>query len=322
MREFFADEAPRVVVVSTAAAMALHGPPFPWLDKPAAIVAASGDRGERGRCERGDLASVVEHGGRPRLAFQPRASYGAPQLERAVAPGPSTPGRRRSKGVCASCVRHAPSFPAGTFVFVLSDFVDAVVDATGVACRALHWDVTPVVIQDPTWEQSFPRVGGVLLPVADPEKEVGRRVGFAREARVQASANESRLGTILGGPAAGIRPGPARVERAGRDRARLPPLVGAPDAASPAKRMRRTKALLVALMLVVPPVAEGASPVVRATATPSVPRFGDVVMYTIEVAVPTADADETTIATDIGVLTRVGTSRTPARRAAAPPGSR
>ena len=30
------------------------------------------------------------------------------------------------------------------------------------------WDVVPVVIQDPVWEQSFPDVAGAALPVADP----------------------------------------------------------------------------------------------------------------------------------------------------------
>ena len=34
--------------------------------------------------------------------------------------------------------------------------------------RALRWDVVPVVVQDPVWEQSFPDVGSVVVPVADP----------------------------------------------------------------------------------------------------------------------------------------------------------
>jgi hypothetical protein len=32
--------------------------------------------------------------------------------------------------------------------------------------RATHWDVVPVVVQDPVWEQSFPAVAGVLIPFA------------------------------------------------------------------------------------------------------------------------------------------------------------
>ena len=65
--------------------------------------------------------------------------------------------------------------------------------------RALRWDVTPVVVQDPTWEQSFPDVGGVLLPVRDAGSgEVGEILLSGREARARAHANEGRLESALG----------------------------------------------------------------------------------------------------------------------------
>ena len=43
-----------------------------------------------------------------------------------------------------------------------------------------RWDVVPVVIQDPTWEQSFPDVGGVVVPIADPASGALRYARFSR----------------------------------------------------------------------------------------------------------------------------------------------
>ena len=50
--------------------------------------------------------------------------------------------------------------------------------------RALRWDVTPVVVQDPTWEQSFRYVGGVLLPLGDVESGSSATCGSAGATRV------------------------------------------------------------------------------------------------------------------------------------------
>src|SRR6266702_2197544 len=73
--------------------------------------------------------------------------------------------------------------PGGTFLFVLSDFVaelpiDAWMDAIGHG-----WDVVPVVIQDPVWERSWPKIGGVGVPVSDPR---GGQVELVRMSRRQA----------------------------------------------------------------------------------------------------------------------------------------
>ena len=56
----------------------------------------------------------------------------------------------------------------------------------------------PVVVQDPIWEQSFPPVGSVTVPLADAD---GRRVRLVRLSRTKAAArreaNEARLAAIL-----------------------------------------------------------------------------------------------------------------------------
>lgn len=201
VREFFADTAPRVAVaVDRRPRMGLYGSPFPWLDKPAAIDAAVRSIGRATIAEGGDLAYVEHRSGRP-LWWSP----GAPRqvLDRL--------GRRDEEPVyeaapwsLESCldvlVRHAPSFSAGTFVFVLSDFVDAAPAKVWLRLRAHRWDVTPVVVQDPTWEQSFPDVGGVLLPVRDAATGEARDVWIARgTARARAAGNEQRLERLLAG---------------------------------------------------------------------------------------------------------------------------
>jgi hypothetical protein len=112
---------------------------------------------------------------------------------------PAVAGQASLDGCLLALIRHASSFPAGTFVFVVSDFIDAVSPNIWLKLRALRWDITPVVIQDPTWEQSFPAVGGVLLPVRDPATgDVGEVMVSGREARDRARVNEHRLESMLG----------------------------------------------------------------------------------------------------------------------------
>ncbi len=56
----------------------------------------------------------------------------------------------------------------------------------------------PIVVQDPTWEQSFPDVAGVSIPLADASGAV-RPVRLKRaEVRARREANEERYAGILG----------------------------------------------------------------------------------------------------------------------------
>ena len=168
VREFFADTAPLVALaVDRRPRMQLYGPPLPWLDKPATTAAAVASIGRATAAAGGELAYVDQRAGRPRWL-----SPGPPLkvLERVgahVMADPAPAGPTSLDACLLALMRHASSFPAGTFVFVVSDFIDAVAPNIWLKLRALRWDVTPVVIQDPTWEQSFPDVGGVLLPVRD-----------------------------------------------------------------------------------------------------------------------------------------------------------
>jgi uncharacterized protein (DUF58 family) len=137
VREHLTEEATRVVVLADRSpTMALYSEELPWLSKPAVVAAA--------------CAVIAESAGRARC--------------RAELPASDTP---LGEQLEALANREKPP-PAGAFVFVLSDFL--CFPSLGVWETALgrRWDVVPVVIQDPTWEQSFPDVAGVVVPFADP----------------------------------------------------------------------------------------------------------------------------------------------------------
>jgi uncharacterized protein (DUF58 family) len=93
--------------------------------------------------------------------------------------------------------------PAGTFVFVCSDFLAPPGEAAWRHALAQGWDVVPVVAQDPVWERSFPAVGGLLLPVLDLADGRVRGVRLSRrEAAARRAANERRFAELLRGFAA------------------------------------------------------------------------------------------------------------------------
>ena len=95
-------------------------------------------------------------------------------------------------------MRDATTLPAGSFVFVVSDFLQPVPTRVWARLRSLRWDVTPVVVQDPVWETSFPAVGGAAVPLADPETGDVDVVWFSRRAaRERAAANEARIANLL-----------------------------------------------------------------------------------------------------------------------------
>ena len=93
---------------------------------------------------------------------------------------------------------HTKAVTPGSFVFVLSDFLDP--PSTDVWLQALErrLDIVPVIIQDPTWEQSFPEVNGIVVPMRNPRS--GRRADVRvskREAAKRRAANEERLSSLV-----------------------------------------------------------------------------------------------------------------------------
>jgi hypothetical protein len=84
--------------------------------------------------------------------------------------------------------QHRTDLPGGSFVFVFSDFLAPPGPEMWLQAGAYGWDVVPVVIQDPVWEQSFPDVHGAALQIADPATgavslvRLSRREAMARRA--------------------------------------------------------------------------------------------------------------------------------------------
>jgi hypothetical protein len=85
------------------------------------------------------------------------------------------------------------ALPAGTFVFVLSDFLHMPSELAWSMIVELPWELVPIVIQDPVWEQSFPDVSSVVVPLVEPGSRKVRLVRLSRkEARERRVANEER----------------------------------------------------------------------------------------------------------------------------------
>src|SRR5207244_3698179 len=199
VRERYAEEAPRVVVLcDRRPEMSFFAPPLPWLDKATAMRRAVELVIESVAVARGFIGYLDYAGGEPfwrppqseREVWQIRErhldwpEFGAPEdnLEQAL----------------SFLTEHRFALPAGSFLFVLSDFLVPPADTAWLHALEYNWDVVPVVIQDPLWEQSFPDASGVVLPLADARTG---RVSFvrltAREAAERRRENEARLERLI-----------------------------------------------------------------------------------------------------------------------------
>ena len=84
---------------------------------------------------------------------------------------------------------HRRAVPSASFVFVLSDFIEPTPLETWEWALDRGWDVVPVVIQDPTWEQGFPDVDRLVLPLVGPDGRVRAvRLGKGRVASMAGAA--------------------------------------------------------------------------------------------------------------------------------------
>jgi uncharacterized protein (DUF58 family) len=195
VRERFAEEAPKIVIVCDRRPQMAHfASPLPWLDKPEAmrhtvelVLASAGAAG--GFVGYLDYADGDPHWRQPkgeRKLIELKddrlwsMEYGGPAdwLERSF----------------EHLANHPRAVSPGTFVFVLSDFVPAASDDVWLTAVASRWDLVPVVIQDPVWEQSFPDVSGIVVSLRDPATGRVRSVRLRKkEVEARRAANERRL---------------------------------------------------------------------------------------------------------------------------------
>jgi uncharacterized protein (DUF58 family) len=197
VREDFADEAPRAVVVSDRSpSMALYPDDLPWLSKPRALrtvwtaVATTAVR-ELG------LAGYLDTG--PGDGWLPPRSAAA--FDEVAARQDTAGWTGPEDGLEQALTRLARSrrsLPPGTFVFVCSDFARPPSPESWLRALGFRWDLVPVVVQDPVWEQSFPPVGGLVVPFADPASGRVRKIRLTlKETEARRQANESRLAALL-----------------------------------------------------------------------------------------------------------------------------
>jgi Protein of unknown function DUF58 len=212
VRERHSEEMPRVVVVvDRRPNMALYPQELPWLDKPAAVafslaLIVASALNQRGLVGYLDLASHAEEGGEPGTPFwsAPRAQSGPWQVDLGerlggfLAGGFDAPADNLALALNFLAASRG-TLPVGTFLFVISDFTGPLTPEPWQRATEFGWDVVPVIVQDPIWEQSFPDVGGVLLPLADPN---GKRLWHvrieAREVVERRLEHEARLEALRG----------------------------------------------------------------------------------------------------------------------------
>ena len=195
VREHFAEEAPRVVVLcDRRPSMSLFGPEWPWLQKPEAIVQSVRLIGQSAVSARG-LLGYFDEGGEAPFWHPPRSEGEAGRLDPHRPFG--APEDTLARGL-RYLIEQKRDLPAGTFVFVLSDFLVHPDRDDWLWALERRWEVVPVILQDPVWEQSFPDVGGAVIPFADP---AGGDAGLVRlsvaEAARRREQNEQRRRDLL-----------------------------------------------------------------------------------------------------------------------------
>jgi uncharacterized protein (DUF58 family) len=196
VREHFAEEAPRVVVVSDRRpSMFAFGEPWPWLDKAEAIRQCVRLIGDSAVAARG-LLGYFDEGEEVPFWHPPRSEgeLGLLDLNRPF----GAPDDTVARGL-RHLLEHPRDLPAGAFVFVLSDFLVEPERDDWLRALERRWEVVPVVIQDPVWEQSFPDVGGLVVAFEAPDGvEGGGLVRFATgEAEQRRQENEERRCSLL-----------------------------------------------------------------------------------------------------------------------------
>jgi uncharacterized protein (DUF58 family) len=198
VREHAADEAARVVVVvDRRPAMALYPAPLPWLAKRDALREAVAAIAASAAAARADIALLDFGDGEPYWLPPGRRERQWQIVERENGKTPYGAPEDTLERAFLFLARRRVSLPPGTFVFVVSDFLAPPAHEVWQDAVAHGWDIVAVVIQDPVWEQSFPDVGGVAVPVADPRDGAVVLVRLSRRAaRRRREENERRTDAL------------------------------------------------------------------------------------------------------------------------------
>jgi uncharacterized protein (DUF58 family) len=199
VRQYYAEIAPRVVVVvDRRPSMALYPPELPWLAKRDVLREAVTAITAAAHAARAYVGYLDFAGGRDPHWIAPHRQSARRFLDRL---GDAFDAPQDSLELAVDYLLELPrDVPAGSFVFVLSDFLRAPPAHVWSRARARRWDLVPVIVQDRVWEQSFPLVHPLLVPITDPE--TGRTTSIRlseREAIERRDANEARLRDLVRG---------------------------------------------------------------------------------------------------------------------------
>jgi hypothetical protein len=201
IRERFAEEAPRVVIVcDRRPEMALYPESLPWLSKPTVLLEAGRQIADSAAKARGLVGYLDYANGDPEPFWRPPHSqqdYWQVKESHLLWPEFRAPADNLTQAF-HHLIDARRSLPPGSFVFVLSDFLAPPAPETWATVAELPWEIVPVVIQDPTWEQSFPPVSSVVVPLADPGSGSLKAVRLSRrDAARRKRRNEERLEKLL-----------------------------------------------------------------------------------------------------------------------------
>jgi len=210
VRDKYAEEMPAVVVVcDRRPEMALFPSELPWLHKPDAVtwctklIAASA-------VNQRALVGYLDYGSHERSsAGQPfwrppsaQSNDWRGDLVETIAEyldgGFDAPFDNVELALRFLALVRGAGLTTGSFVFVISDFLELPPrDGLGTAIGR-GWDVVPVIVQDPIWEQSFPPLGGLAASFGDIGAKRFLTVRLTeREAAERRHEHEERLRRIL-----------------------------------------------------------------------------------------------------------------------------
>jgi hypothetical protein len=210
VRERHAEEMARVLIVcDRRPELGLYPEALPWLHKPLALhrivtLIARSAVNQRG------LVGYLDYGGHEGENEAGTPFWRPPRAQASFWQGETadvTAGHLRGRlDAPQDNLSRALDFIAvvggvvtsGSFVFVVSDFLVGPTASEWSSMAENGYDVIPVIVQEPVWEQSFPPLGGVLVPIVDARDGSLLHVRMTeREAEERRAAHEERLRNLL-----------------------------------------------------------------------------------------------------------------------------
>ena len=191
VREFHAEQTPVAAIVCDRSPRmsAAPAPGTPFLSKPETLAQVAALVADSALAARSTFAFFEFRGDTP--FYSPPGARGARALLAEWTQAHERGVDRSADQLLQALVADRAQLPPGTLVFVVSDFLRPPTDAVWPIVLDAGWELVPVVIQDPVWEQSFPvEAAGLVL-----EQDGPIRITRSNAVRLKRE-HESRLGEI------------------------------------------------------------------------------------------------------------------------------